>query len=247
MRLKQAALENDRAFRCCFCCHVRVGTVAFGCLQLFALITLLTCMAISLTGSGWNSLDGAPKVLESNDSSTASDMDSFYYQWDQLKTSKSGCLLFALLFSLFIISLMMVYGAIRNRPCYLLPFFFYQVFDFMIGCLSFVSFLTYAPNVKIMLLERGLADEPFFNRLMFMDEQKLQILFVLIYILFLSVKLYLINMVWLCYRYLQLRIINGRAVHEYTTEPDSEMLLPPKYDEAMKMAPAGPPPPAYTA
>ncbi|WAR24208.1 hypothetical protein MAR_037877 [Mya arenaria] len=72
-----------------------------------------------------------------------------------------GCLLFALLFSLFIISLMMVYGAIRNRPCYLLPFFFYQ--------------------------------------------------------------LYLINMVWLCYRYLQLRIINGRAVHEYTTEPDSEL------------------------
>ncbi|KAH3782757.1 lysosomal-associated transmembrane protein 4A-like [Dreissena polymorpha] len=253
MRLKDAGLENDRSFRCCFCCHVRSGTMLLGCFQLILHLFAIACMAFALTAGPNAFLDGAPRVLESNETTEKGNTrDPWSYQWDQLNMpdKNSMCdpvLLFAIMACSLIISLMLVYGTARSRPCYLIPYFCLQVFDFCLHCLTAVGYITYAPNIKMWILDNGLADKPVFNRLMYMDEQRLQILFVIIFLLILSAKAYLINMVWMCHQYLVKRNANRGVVREYTVEPDGEMLLPPKYEEAMKMAPVGPAPPAYTA
>lgn len=157
------------------------------------------------------------------------------------------CLFFALVLCTFLVALMLVYGALRSRPSCLMPFFCLQVFDFCLTCLTIVGYMTYAPDVKVWLIQQGLADYPGMTRIMEMEEQWLMLWCVIVFVLIITVKAYLINMVWACYKYLQLRNMNRSVVREYTLDPDSEMLLPPKYEEAMKCQPTGPLPPPYTA
>lgn len=157
------------------------------------------------------------------------------------------CLAFALVLCTFLVALMLVYGAIKSRPGYLIPFFCLQVFDFCLSCLTVVGYMSYAPNIKLWIVEQGVEKYPGMERLLNMDEDRLMMLFIILFVLALSVKAYLIDMVWSCYKYLQLRNANRSVVREYTLDPDSEMLLPPKYEEAMRMKENEPAPPPYTA
>ncbi|KAJ8305264.1 hypothetical protein KUTeg_015809 [Tegillarca granosa] len=135
----------------------------------------------------------------------------------------------------------------RSRPGYLMPFFCLQVFDFCLSCLTVVGYFSYAPNIKDWFRQQGLGCYPGMDSILRMDGEWLMLLCLLVLVLFLSLKAYLIGVVWACYKYLQLRNLNRSVVREYTVDPDTEMLLPPKYEDAIK-APvdSSPPPPPYT-
>lgn len=255
--------EDSSAYKCCFCCHVRVGTILLGLWHLLIHLLVLGCLVSTSLhpellrdsvqpGSSMNT-DGI--VVYETDSVDMNKDDKeviIQYETPSFNTSaklrkENLCLFFALVLCTFLVALMLVYGALRSRPSCLMPFFCLQVFDFCLTCLTIVGYMTYAPDVKVWIAQQGFDDYPGFNHLLEMDEQWLMLWFVIFFVLVLTVKAYLINMVWACYKYLQLRNMNRSVVREYTLNPDSEMLLPPKYEEAMKSNPTGPLPPPYTA
>uniref|UniRef100_A0A2C9LAI2 Lysosomal-associated transmembrane protein 4A n=1 Tax=Biomphalaria glabrata TaxID=6526 RepID=A0A2C9LAI2_BIOGL len=134
-----------------------------------------------------------------------------------------------------------------NLASYLMPFFCLQVFDFCLSCLTVVGCFTYAPNVKKWMEDQGLQNVPLMNRLMCLDSDYLMLLFVTCLILVLSIKAYLIGMVWSCYKFIQLHVASRSVVREYAVDPDTEMLLPPCYEEAIKVPSNYPQPPAYSS
>lgn len=257
--------EDSRAFKCCFCCHVRVGTVILGLWHLIVHVFVIGCLIMSslhpeLLRDGMEpgtSMESDGILVVDNKSASGDSFGDFQIKYETPSVYRSPfekkmrkedmCLAFALILCTFLIALMLVYGAIKSRPGYLIPFFCLQVFDFCLNCLTVVGYMSYAPNVKLWIVEQGLERYPMMERLINMDEDRLMMLFVILFVLILSIKAYLIDMVWSCYKYLNLRNANRSVVREYTLDPDSEMLLPPKYEEAIKMKQNEPSPPPYTA
>jgi len=81
---------------------------------------------------------------------------------------------------------------------------------------------------------------PFRDQLMKLDGQWIALCILMAYVFVLIAKAYFIGVVWACYQYLHLR---QNSVLTYTTTEDgrrrdAELLLPPNYDEALKMPPA---------
>ncbi|KAL4236441.1 Lysosomal-associated transmembrane protein 4B [Mactra antiquata] len=260
MRVKYDS-EESSAFKCCFCCHVRVGTILLGLWHLMVhLIVLGFLVSTSLhpellrdSIQPGSSMDSDGIIVYENEDG-GKDGQEVVIQYDVPSTNttmkmrkENMCLFFALVLCKFMVALMMVYGAVRSRPSCLMPFFCLQVFEFCITCLSVVSYMTYAPDIKVWVVQQGMADSPGMDQLLQMDERWLMLWFVIVFVLILSFQAYLINMVWACYKYIQLRLSKRSVVREYTTDPDGELLLPPKYEEAIRMDQNITPPPPYTA
>ncbi|KAJ8305268.1 hypothetical protein KUTeg_015813 [Tegillarca granosa] len=217
---------DQNSFRCCFCCHVRTGTILLGLWHLLAHLFVIGALIFATFH---------PEVLK-----------------ERVKCPSSGndddlCVAFVITMCTLTITLFLLYGAIKSRPGYLMPFFCLQVFDFCLSCLTVVGYFSYAPNIKDWFRQQGLGCYPGMDSILRMDGEWLMLLCLLVLVLFLSLKAYLIGVVWACYKYLQLRNLNRSVVREYTVDPDTEMLLPPKYEDAIK-APvdSSPPPPPYT-
>jgi len=155
----------------------------------------------------------------------------------------------ALVFGLLFITLLMVYGSIKSRPVYLLPFFCFQVFDFILACLTAVGHYTWLPNIHQAIVENP--DMPFREQLMNLNSEWLALCILLIYVLVLMVKAYFIGIVWACYQYLHLRnasVLRYTEVEGNTIPNDAELLLPPDYETASKLPPVySGPPPLYTS
>ncbi|XP_046404664.1 uncharacterized protein LOC124170023 [Ischnura elegans] len=143
-------------------------------------------------------------------------------------------------FCTFIITVLMVYGAVRNKPSYLMPYFCLQVFDFCIACLSILSFLC---RVQDKQIDCHFIPVPLDH----VSPQSCAFLLVLITTISIALKAYLINVVWRCYKYLSLRrIAQLRTVHVIDSPheampvaPDSAfshqeaLLLLPDYETAI--------------
>jgi lysosomal-associated transmembrane protein len=171
----------------------------------------------------------------------------FYTKADMLlftrKRLQSGDvhLALALVFGLVFITALLVYGAVMGRPVYLLPFFCFQVFDFILACLTAIGHYTYLPNMRdIIASSPGL---PYRDDLLRLNSQWIGLLVLVVYMMALFVKAYFIGVVWACYQYLQAR---GAMLIAYPQNDAEQLLLPPDYDAATKMAPAEfVPPPMY--
>jgi len=181
---------------------------------------------------------------ESNDSFLA-------YDWihPRQSTSEDRFFGFLLLSGMVTISTMLIYGAVMGRPGYLMPFFCIQVFHFCMTCLSGVGYFSYIPDIKRWIeAQPGL---PYKEELLEMNSDWLVLVCVLSFAFTLLVEAYLIGMVWACYKYLvqyERNLTQGtlpiRTFNPEHTE-DTEMLLPPKYEDAVRMAAEEPPPPPY--
>uniref|UniRef100_A0A1B6GB80 Lysosomal-associated transmembrane protein 4A n=1 Tax=Cuerna arida TaxID=1464854 RepID=A0A1B6GB80_9HEMI len=246
-------------WKCCFCCHVRTGTIFFGIWHLMLHVLALSVLAVVLRHPELMSYDRAvdlrsdgprptplteldlhhdnaeiqltlgreqdkPIIMQNNIGGRA-----IYYQ------DINTCVIFT--FCTFMITLLMVYGAIKGKPVYLLPFFCLQVFDFCISSLSAVGFLLYMPNMHGLIAHSPRI--PYQNQLLQLNEQCLSLVVLLTFVIALLVKAYFIGVVWSCYKYLMLRVFPGQRTIHYI---DTESLLP-SYEAAVKKYPT--PPPSY--
>ncbi|CAC5420180.1 LAPTM [Mytilus coruscus] len=258
MNLKMG-MANNKAFRCCCCFHVRTGAIFIGIINLLGFMF----MACTLIFASIH-----PEVLEKSmqtcpvgDTKNQDIVIDVNVKGDQVKLETCGdvmfvqkkftkdnlCVAFAIVMCMITITGFLLYGIMKNRPGYMMPFFCVQMFDFCISCLTVVGYFSYAPDMKLWLCQEGLACLPLMDRLLAMDRDVLMILCLICFILWLSFKAYLIGVIWACYKYLQLNRVNRDVVREYTVDPDSEMLLPPKYEDAIKVPMDQAPPPPYAS
>jgi lysosomal-associated transmembrane protein len=153
---------------------------------------------------------------------------------------------------------MLVYGAIKCRPGYLMPFFCLQVFDFCVSCLTVVGYFSYIPDIKRWIAAQEYL--PWKEALLAVDNDWLMLMAVMFFVLVLTLKAYFIGIVWSCYKYLSTyeRTITRGVLRTYSGEQtgeDTEMLLPPKYEDVIAMpleeepepVQEQPPPPPYSA
>uniref|UniRef100_A0A5S6Q5N4 Lysosomal-associated transmembrane protein 4A n=1 Tax=Trichuris muris TaxID=70415 RepID=A0A5S6Q5N4_TRIMR len=152
----------------------------------------------------------------------------------------------ALLFGLLFITGMMIYGVLKGRPLYLIPFFCFQVFDFILSCLSAVGHYIWMPNVDDIIQQNP--NLPSREQLTDVNSQMMAFCFLLLYIVVLMGKIYFIGVIWSCYQYLQAvnaakmsyneRKIDIDNVQIFTpSECEFTVKTPPAYDEV--------PPPPY--
>lgn len=240
--------ENDpNSYRCCFCCHVRVGTIVLGIFHVFVQLMVLAVFALVIFHP-----ELMPHYTEQQNN--YDDVDNYSYENPQWVHShwKSEDKFIALLLTIsyFLITMMLIYGAAKGRAGYLMPFFCMQVFDFCLTCLSVVSYFSYIPNIKRWIASEN--DFPLKEELLQMHDDWLMLVVVTVFVVIVSVKAYLIGIVWACYKYLtHYESAVARGIHRaYATEvenpEDTEMLLPPKYEDVLRMSAEEPAPPPYT-
>jgi hypothetical protein len=139
-------------------------------------------------------------------------------------------------------AVLLIHGVIKSRPGYMMPFMGLQVFDFCATGLLVFTFFSYIPNLKHWITE--LPDSfPYKSCLMAADTDRLMLSIVLTAVALLVFKAYLMGMVWSCYKYLtQLNTTNAHRRlddEDVARNPeDSELLLPPKYEDIVNEPPA---------
>ncbi|KAG0713215.1 Lysosomal-associated transmembrane protein 4A [Chionoecetes opilio] len=114
---------------------------------------------------------------------------------------------------MFIVTLLLVHGAVRRQPSHLMPFFFLQVFDFCISSMTMIGYVSYLPNIRQLIQDNPAF--PFQQQLLAMNTKCLTFFAMLIFITTLMVKAYCISIVWRCYKYLMLKVQAGRSVLRY--------------------------------
>ncbi|KAH9363982.1 hypothetical protein HPB48_006970 [Haemaphysalis longicornis] len=180
-------LVNHSAFRCCFCCHVRTGTVIVGVwhlvLHVLALAVLVSMMVRpelfdKLYGSGGTTathLSGSfltrfRPTLYSHPEGGPPTPDMPLND-PKLATIREEDLHVALAITVCtgVITLLLLYGTIWGQPTYLMPFFCLQVFDFVLSALTVVGYFSYTPDVRRLVAASR--DLPLQKELLRLDPQ----------------------------------------------------------------------------
>lgn len=264
MRFKLGG-DGPDIYRCCFCCHVKVGTIFLGIFVLFSIMMMLSMFAVMVLHP--ELLEHNNHLFQSGNSGILATVGNENYtleaeRWltTHAQTGEDKFLGLLFLLGAFAITVMLLYGTMKGQAGYLMPFFCLQVFVFCLSCLTVVGYFSYFPNFKKWISEQK-DWMPFKDELKQMDQDWLMLLVVLWFVLVLTVQAYLVGVVWACYKYInssQLPNSNTTAtgrtlVRDYVLEhngtDDTEMLLPPKYEDVVRMNDEAnrnqPPPPPY--
>lgn len=247
-------LERRDEWRCAFCCHVRTGTILLGIWHLILHVLAFAVIAVVLIH---------PELIDKPHDSSADQpllsveqqkirVYEYHYEYSFFKDCKwtthdinAGM---AVTFCTFLITLLMVYGAVKGNPRYLMPFFCLQVFDFCVASLTVIGYFSYMPDAHQTIAENP--NIPFHKEMLKLDTQWQSVIFLLIFIFLMMVKAYFIGVVWSCYKYLVYRNASN-TVAEYVDNDTKILLPPPDYETVTKdtkhlplySAPIPPPPP----
>ncbi|XP_063624139.1 lysosomal-associated transmembrane protein 4A isoform X2 [Cydia splendana] len=240
--------ERNSEWRCCFCLHVRTGTILLGTWHLMLHLVALGFLAAVVRD---------PRLLDELESDSnpmptpLSNVDNSPGTYMQTRDQNRSIIYLITL----AITLMLIYGASRGKPAHLLPFFCLQIFDFAITVLTATGYLYYLRSIHRLVAETKRV--PWREQLLALPAPALALVVLSVFLLAVLLKGYCISMVWRCYKYLTMRahalhsltpfVISGEALAAppYTApppQPDYSSLLP-DYEEAVKQTP----PPSYRA
>lgn len=140
---------------------------------------------------------------------------------------------------------MLIYGIIKNKPSYLMPYFSIKVFQVVMATLTTLSFYTCLPNVRFWIQSQSFF--PLKSKLLSMDNQSLDLFVFSVLLASILAKFYVVIIVWYCYRHMiSLESFrntsysssgNGYFDESNTGvkfDEESYMSLPPKYEEVVK-------------
>uniref|UniRef100_A0A8C4WV65 Lysosomal protein transmembrane 4 beta n=1 Tax=Eptatretus burgeri TaxID=7764 RepID=A0A8C4WV65_EPTBU len=211
---------------CCICFHVRTGTILLGLsyLVMYA-VTVTFLLAASISPEQIVEFSKRYNIPGSN-----------YSMADGVDTSIAVIISFVMI----TISVMLIYGAWKYRPAWIVPFFCYQLFDFALTCLITIGFLTYLPWFKDYVKQL-----PEFSYREDIRENATWVVLVavLFFAFVLTFKLYFICAVWNCYKFALSRNTPNVSVH---TDQWNEHLLPP-YEMVVVKASLKDNPPPYSS
>ncbi|XP_073956823.1 lysosomal-associated transmembrane protein 4A isoform X2 [Choristoneura fumiferana] len=251
--------ERNSEWRCCFCLHVRTGTILLGTWHLMLhLIALGFLAAVVRDPRLMEELErdanpgpdyGERAAVLPTPLSNVEPPPSSYPQ--HAAQPRDHTLIYLCTLA---ITLMLIYGASRGKPAHLLPFFCLQIFDFAITVLTATGYLYYLRSIHRLVAETRRV--PWRDQLLQLPAPALALVVLSAFLLAVLLKGYCISMVWRCYKYLTMRahalqsltpfVISseGLAAPPYAPAPapDYSSLLP-DYEEAVKQTP----PPSYRA
>lgn len=248
-------VRDPNAYKCCLCCHVKVGTILYGLFCLMwdifglGLVVLLSIHPDILVPGGDKWVGRGPEYDGVHIEDLERKLELPSISPTCTITRENMCMAYAVALLCFLTTMALLYGVIRTRPGYMVPFLCQHVFFFCLSCLTLVSYFTYMPHfdVKWWIRNNCLSNVPGVEYLMTIDSDYLMFFMVTMLILTLCSLAYLIGMVWACYKYVQQLAVARTMTREYRVDPDSEMLLPPRYEDAIKPENSvQPPPPPYT-
>jgi len=214
---------------CCCCMDVRIGTIVLGFCHLLihiAGVVVLTQMLLH------------PGLYE----------EKYYQTYGTVPRTADNSVALAIAFCSFIITTLLIYGAITRQPSYLLPFFCLQVFDFCVNLLGAIGAVSYIPEIKLML--KNNPNFPYGSEVDRVDMRSLMMTIILLCVIVLLIKGYLIACVWSCYKLLvNYRVKQATQTFMFEIEGgDSEThVLLPNYEDAVKDTPKESPPPYTTS
>jgi len=227
---------------CCICLDVRIGAVMIG---LFNLI--IHSAGLVMTASVVMN-HKQEKSLISNWMETH---DNRYYNAFTLRRTGVDHMLGVMIACLsFFFTVMLVYGAAMRRAVYMLPFFCMQVFDLSLYVLASAAVLSFAPQIK-----RVLEMNPQFQKSVAqLNESQFQLFLLSVCFCILMLKIYLMYVVWDCFKYCRELTTSANRENENTEtgagnhavlifpgEKGNAMAILPSYEDTVKVAP----PPAY--
>ncbi|XP_059483722.1 lysosomal-associated transmembrane protein 4B isoform X1 [Neocloeon triangulifer] len=205
-------IKDDRRedWICFFCCHVRTATISIGIWQLMLQVLSLVTMAVMVSH---------PELVDNSKSITVAPADD-----DSLETplptplsrtppySRDPNMNTQINLIAVASTIALIYGAAKGRPFYLLPYFCLKVFDFCLAVVIAISYLCALPSLTALARqaeEQG--NELVKKQLHNMNPSALGFVTILALVAALYIKLYLLSVIWRCYRYLTLRRMSGRA------------------------------------
>lgn len=256
--------EPIAAYQCCGCLHVRTGTLILGLLHLLFYILIASLLIVLLV---------RPQLLDSFqctdivvptkppfdvDNSTA--FEKHHLKVLSLKKLDTDNIVVGLILvgCMIAVSGSLIYGTVLGHPRHMTAFFCVKLFEI---CTTGMAMLSYFSSTQE--LRRWIAAQPCWplkQVLLDLDNNNLMALTLIVFVAVMFCKLYFIGVIWACYKYLQQYAGRLRetepVVRRYNTDvmhdtEDTEMLLPPKYEDVIAMPPpsaaeAGPQPPAYS-
>ncbi|CAH2096130.1 unnamed protein product [Euphydryas editha] len=260
--------ERSKEWRCCFCLHVRTGTILLGTWHLLLHLIALGFLAAivrepnlldelerdSAPVPDWgekgaamptplSNVETRPNPYPQHGPTHSRDHSLIYHDVD-VGALVTVCTL--------AITLMLIYGAARGKPAHLLPFFCLQIFDFAITVLTATGYLCYLRSIHRLVAEARYV--PWREQLQTLPAPALALVVLSAFLLAVLLKGYCISVVWRCYKYLTMRthaltltpfVISSPAAPHAPQAPQAPPYssLLPDYEEAVKQTP----PPSYRA
>ncbi|XP_031557386.1 lysosomal-associated transmembrane protein 4A-like [Actinia tenebrosa] len=224
-------LDDDGSIMktCCCCMDVRIGTIVLGFCHLLVHIAGVVVLSQMLLH---------PEMYE----------EKYIQTYGTVPRSSDNSVALAIAFCSFVITSLLIYGAITRQPSYLLPFFCLQVFDFCVNLLGAIGAVSYIPELKLML--KNNQNFPYADDVDKVDMRSLMMTVILLCLIILLIKGYLICCVWSCYKVLVNYRIK-RATQTFMFEVDGSDTetqgLLPNYEDAVKDTPKESPPPYTTS
>ncbi|XP_028169085.1 lysosomal-associated transmembrane protein 4A [Ostrinia furnacalis] len=221
--------ERSSEWRCCFCLHVRTGTILLGTWHLLLHLIALGFLAAivrdprlleelereSSPVADWSDVGRPNNALPTPLSNVEPPPSSFPQHANQNRDHSLiyhdvdvGALVTVCTLA---ITLMLIYGAARGKPAHLLPFFCLQIFDFAITVVTATGYLCYLRSIHRLVAETRRV--PWRAQLLQLPAPALALVVVSAFLAAVLIKAYCINIVWRCYKYLTMR---AHALHSLT-------------------------------
>ncbi|XP_014367259.2 tetraspanning orphan receptor [Papilio machaon] len=257
--------DRNNEWRCCFCLHVRTGTILLGTWHLMLHLVALGFLAAIVRDprlleelerdsapADWGELGAAMPTPLSNIEPPPSPYPQHGSQPRDYSLIYNDVDLGALVtLCTLVITLFLIYGASRGKPVHLLPFFCLQIFDFAITVMTATGYLCHLRSIHHLIAETKRV--PWRAQLLQLSTPTLTLIVLGAILLAILIKLYCLRVVWRCFKYLSMMsipalspfVISSEAASPgpvpYAPAPYSSLL--PDYEEAVKQTP----PPSYRA